>query len=358
MMKHMKEFLTSQGYQFLPSNLPEFMVYYRNHNNVMEVIHVMNTSEKIEVTPQQASQIKNKIVQLFQNRGYQNIHMLTLILNGQLSWTKLLAQEDDCCWILDETEKRLLIYENQKPCFSEIKTGIESYLQSEKENQELSEPVVKNISSKSKVNIYQNFKNRKTQITDGITILNVILFLICILTGDILYQLGSINAIRFFYNHEYYRIFTAMFLHGDIQHLIGNMLMFFFLGEIVENKLGYLRYLTLYLGAGICGGLLSMAYSTYLQTFTDSIGASGAIFGVIGALLWIVLRNKGKVENITLGKIMFLAIYSLYSGFISTNVDNAAHIGGFIAGIVIAAALYRKNTQPGQKEETLHGNES
>ena len=82
-----------------------------------------------------------------------------------------------------------------------------------------------------------------------------------------------------------------------------------------------------------------MAYSTYLQTFTDSIGASGAIFGVIGALLWMVLKNKGKVESITLGKIMFLAIYSLYSGFISTNVDNAAHIGGFIGGIWIAMAV-------------------
>lgn len=358
MIQHMKEFLLSQGYQFLPSNLPEILVYYRNHNNRMEVIHIMNPNDKIEITPQQALQIKNKILQLFNQRGYSNISILTLVFRGHLPWTRMLAQEDDCCWILDEQEQRLLIYENQKPCFYEIKEELENLLQSEKEVQGLPDSLKSNQKVSSKKNIVLKYKNRKTKITDGITVLNILLFLACILTGDILYNFGAINAIRFFYFHEYYRIITAMFLHGDIQHLVGNMLMFFFLGEIVETKLGFLKYLTLYLVSGVCGGVLSMAYSTYLQTFTDSIGASGAIFGVIGALLWMVLKNKGKVENITLGKIMFLAIYSLYSGFISTNVDNAAHIGGFIAGFIIAAALYRKNIQPDQKEEKLHGNES
>ena len=84
-------------------------------------------------------------------------------------------------------------------------------------------------------------------------------------------------------------------------------------------------------------------YSEYLLgNFAGSLGASGAIFGMIGALLWMLIRNQGRLEDITTPRILFLIAYSLYSGFRSTNVDNAAHIGGLLAGLLLCILLYRK----------------
>ena len=78
------------------------------------------------------------------------------------------------------------------------------------------------------------------------------------------------------------------------------------------------------------------------ENFTPAVGASGAIFGITGALLWVTTRNRGGDKKLTVLKMIFLIVYSLYNGFISTNVDNAAHIGGLIGGFVLAIILYRK----------------
>ena len=76
-----------------------------------------------------------------------------------------------------------------------------------------------------------------------------------------------------------------------------------------------------------------------------SAGASGAIFGMVGALLYIVLINKGRLEDITLRRLGFMVILSLYLGYTSTGVDNMAHLGGLVSGFVLAAILYRKRNK-------------
>ena len=85
-----------------------------------------------------------------------------------------------------------------------------------------------------------------------------------------------------------------------------------------------------------------MAFSIWTRDYTPSLGASGAIFGITGALLWIVIRNRGRHAEITMPKIIFLIAYSLYNGFVSTNIDNAAHVGGLFGGFLLAILLYRK----------------
>ena len=347
MIQHMRDFLTSQGYHFLPANKPEIMVYYRNDQAEIEVIHMIDSEQKMKLSPIMLQSMKEKITLLFREKGYRNIEILTVIISNETDEMKELTKSDTACWIVDEKNGKLMIFENQKNGFLHIKEYIEKVL--EKEDGTSEESFNQKYSSENIRNIL--FKKKETPVTYIITMINVIVFIACLLTGTLFYEYGAINAVRFFYFHEYYRLLSSLFLHGDIQHLVGNMLFFFFLGEIVERELGSRKYLLLYFLSGICGSILSMAYSSYLKTFTDSIGASGAIFGVVGGLLWIVLRNKGKVESISLGKILFLVIFSLYSGLISTNVDNAAHFGGFIAGLLLAIALYHKKRKIEQKEE-------
>ena len=91
---------------------------------------------------------------------------------------------------------------------------------------------------------------------------------------------------------EYYRLFTCMFLHFGIEHLFYNMLLLIFVGDTLEKTAGKVRYLLIYLIGGLAGNILSVWAGMDRAEYAVSAGASGAIFAVIGALIWIVLRNK------------------------------------------------------------------
>ena len=86
--------------------------------------------------------------------------------------------------------------------------------------------------------------------------------------------------------------------------------------------------------------------------FAVSAGASGAIFAVVGALLWIVIRNRGRLGTITLRSLILMILVTLAQGFVETGTDNAAHVGGFIAGFILGMILYRKR-KPHRREERV-----
>ena len=169
---------------------------------------------------------------------------------------------------------------------------------------------------------------------------NVLVFLICTFTGSLLYNKGAFNVRVFWEGKEYYRILTSVFLHWDIDHLISNMLILYCLGEVVEKHFGRIKYTVIYISAGILGNCLSGWHEIYEGAYINSVGASGAIFGIIGALFILVCINKGHLEQITMGRLLLMIIYSLYSGFVGEGINNAAHIGGFVSGMAIALLLW------------------
>lgn len=195
-------------------------------------------------------------------------------------------------------------------------------------------------------------KNRPYDVCNkGIVAMNILVFLVLSLLGDtqsslFMYHHGAMVPEAVISNGEWYRLFTAMFLHFDLRHLANNMLMLFFLGEILERAIGHVKYVLLYVLAGLGGNLLSMAYMVRTGDFAVSGGASGAVFGVIGALIYIVLRNKGRLAYLRANRLIFMAVLSLYYGFAATGVDNMAHVGGLLFGFLLALILYRKNSLP------------
>lgn len=209
-----------------------------------------------------------------------------------------------------------------------------------------------------------------------ITAVNIVVFLIFTI-------IGNTEDVSFMLEHgacytpailqgEYYRLVTGMFLHFGLYHLAYNMVCLIALGDVLETETGSVRYLLIYFLGGIAGNLLSMAlelraagygFAELLSdglpkaealpagsTFAVSAGASGAIFAVVGALLYIVIRNKGRLGTITLQRLALMAALSIAQGFTEVGTDNAAHIGGFAAGFLLAVALYhgprRREEQP------------
>ena len=169
--------------------------------------------------------------------------------------------------------------------------------------------------------------------------INVIVFLICTFTGNVLYNMGRLDAVDVLVKREYARVIWYMFLHSNITHIFNNMLILFFLGAMIEKEIGHVRYLILYMLSGIGGGILSLIYKTLTFDFSGTIGASGAVFGLDGALLALILFSGRRMANVTPTRVILMIAYSLYSGFTGGNVDNAGHIGGLITGFLIGIVI-------------------
>jgi len=182
--------------------------------------------------------------------------------------------------------------------------------------------------------------NNKWYASGFIIVINIILFLLCTFDGGMLYNIGGISPYSFFEEKEYYRLVSSMFLHGDIQHLVNNMLLLFGLGLMIEKEIGHLAFAAAYMVSGIGGNIVSLFFKIHIgEWYVESIGASGAVFGLIGVLLMLALFLRGRLPNVTPIRILIVIAYSIYSNWGNGRIDNAAHFGGVIVGATAGAAI-------------------
>lgn len=169
--------------------------------------------------------------------------------------------------------------------------------------------------------------------------INIIIYMYCTYAGEVVYNRGCMDAERVLLDGEYYRFFTSMFMHGGIDHIVSNMIFLAALGEMLERVIGHARFAILYILSGIGGGLFSIANVLLSGNHHTSVGASGAIFGLIGAMLILVVIHNGRYQDISVGRMIFAIVYMVYDGMRSEGIDNAAHVGGLIFGALIMAFM-------------------
>ncbi len=169
--------------------------------------------------------------------------------------------------------------------------------------------------------------------------INIIIYMYCTYAGEVVYNRGCMDAERVLLDGEYYRFFTSMFMHGGIDHIVSNMIFLAALGEMLERVIGHVRFAILYILSGIGGGLFSIANVLLSGNHHTSVGASGAIFGLIGAMLILVVIHNGRYQDISVGRMIFAIVYMVYDGMRSEGIDNAAHVGGLIFGALIMAFM-------------------
>jgi len=137
------------------------------------------------------------------------------------------------------------------------------------------------------------------------------------------------------YQHQYYRVFDAMFLHLNFLHIASNMITLLIVGPAVEVLLGKSRFLALYLVAGLGGNVLAYLIAPAAEV---GVGASGAIFGVMGA--YVVLA---RLRHRPMGPVVALIVINLVIGF-TGNIEWQAHIGGLLVGAALALAFHYAST--------------
>lgn len=168
---------------------------------------------------------------------------------------------------------------------------------------------------------------------------NVVVYFLCMATDGELYQAGMLDVAGVIGRKEYGRILWAMFLHAGTNHLLNNMLILLFMGSMIEKEIGHISYGVLYFLSGVGGNLLSLAMRVRNRDMTASLGASGALFGMDGVLLAIVILSDRKMESVTPMRVLLMILLSLYSGFTGGSVDNAAHVGGLLVGFLAGGVM-------------------
>ncbi len=180
------------------------------------------------------------------------------------------------------------------------------------------------------------FKNKFPMITYWLIAVNVIIYVIPILFGQYNDLINNYSvwgpAIR---EGQYYRLLTGIFLHGGILHLLFNCYALYVIGSQVENFLGRIKFAIIYLVAGISGALFSVIFGGNFA----SIGASGAIFGLMGALVYFGYHYRVYLGTVIKSQIIPLIVLNLLLGFCMPGIDNFAHIGGLIGGTLMSIAL-------------------
>lgn len=177
-----------------------------------------------------------------------------------------------------------------------------------------------------------------------LVIINVIIFIILNIIGDtsdpeFLLQHGAVFPPKMIAENSWYPMLTAMFLHFDIEHLTNNMIMLIAVGSYVERELGKGRFLLLYLGTGIIGNVVSFMHNCSTQIYTVSAGASGAVFGLVGGLMALAIKQGGRVEGLKWTNILLMIALSIVAGLTSSGVDNVAHVAGLISGVLFGLLL-------------------
>ena len=155
---------------------------------------------------------------------------------------------------------------------------------------------------------------------------------------NVLYRFGALVGIDFIGNNyiELFRLVSSVFLHASLLHIVCNMYSLYIIGPQLESFYGKSKFIIIYIVSGVVGNLLSMAF---LQDNVVSVGASGAIFGLLGSLLYFGYHYRVYLSGVIKSQIIPLIILNLGIGFVASGINNFAHIGGLIGGILISMAV-------------------
>lgn len=179
------------------------------------------------------------------------------------------------------------------------------------------------------------FSPKKPVMTYLLIVINILVFLSSIVYGD--FTLGyANNYVQIFTYNEYYRLITSMFLHGSIIHIGFNMYALYILGPVVERYYGKSKFLLIYFVSGILGNLFSCLFASEI---TFSLGASGAIFGLLGSIAYFTYYYRATIQGLLKSQIIPTIAVNLLIGFMLPGIDVSAHVGGLVGGLLISMGI-------------------
>lgn len=345
-----------EGYRFCQGRPSEVGIYYKYYKEGFHVVLAADLSGGYRMTPEQQRMMEERVMNSFYHpqgilsdfpEGFPVYHVevLTLLVGGGEAGRQLCTQCRNI-WQCEPKTGRLLIFENQPGDFFGLRQAIENEFNANHEKCEENsiktplKDMVKSIKAGGEL----------PYITLVFIAANVLVYLVMELVGSTLDGLfvakyGGMYPTLVIGRHEWWRLFTAGFIHFGAAHLINNMVILYCMGSRLERVVGHWRFAVIYLFSLLGGSLLSLTVMLLTGDYAVSAGASGAIFGVVGGFLWVVILHRGRLERITTKGILFMIALTVYYGFSSAGIDNWGHIGGVLTGFVATVILYHGKYQ-------------
>ena len=280
------------------------------HNDEQFKFDLFKTKSLIKSIKKKTLSFKMKALSIFLNLG-DNVNISTF-------------EENNICFANIKDTDDLTKYHFVIDAFPDITKDTDF----KEEGFELFLKITNDINKKNEKEARMNedvFKMKKPYVTYALIGINTIIFILSMFINIL--PLFAVN--RYFIVHgEYYRLITGIFLHNGILHLIFNMYSLYVIGTQLESFLGRVKYIIVYLLSGLAGSILSIYFSN-----SFSVGASGAIFGLLGSLIYFGYHYRVYLDSVIKSQIIPLIVFNLMLGFMLRGIDNWAHIGGLIGGV-------------------------
>lgn len=334
-MKLLHYFITEKNYNPIILQGAEDEIWLENLENDYKIIRIVSNhihnEEQLDFDLYKARHVIKKI-----KKKTFSLKMNALSIFTDLGDNVDLADtgDIDCIYLYDEKDinKYDFLYQyfpdiNKKLKFSE--EGLQLFIK-----------ITNDINHKNKADaqrVEEVFKPKKNVVTIGLIAINVLVFIFMTLFGqyDNMINKYAVYGPFVVNYHEYYRLITGTFLHANIFHLIFNCYALYIIGTQIENFMGKWKYLVIYFVSALTGSLLSIILND-----AASVGASGAIFGLMGSLLYFGYHYRVYLGSVLKSQIIPLIVINLLIGFASGgSIDNFAHIGGLIGGCLATVAV-------------------
>lgn len=316
--------LKQNAYIPMRANVKNMGFFYKDSDDSMNIAVIVNNYGGIKFVGEQLKDIAFQVERKFLLQGKRYVNIQFILLSDDIDRDRMINEVEGLhFWLLDMSLNRLIVYENELEEFEDLRKALDNQI----ENMELPQ---------------KRKKFELPYVNICIMMVNIIIFIILeaygsTLDSEYMTKCGASNWQLVFEDGQYYRLFTSMFLHFGAAHLINNMFSLFIVGNQVEKIYGRVKYIIIYIISGLGASLVSDLYYMKSNQIVVSAGASGAIFGIIGAMM-VGTYYYNRIDGQRIGSRFFLLlIMALYSG--SANVDNMAHVGGFITGTLISSLI-------------------
>ena len=339
-MKLLHYFITEKGYNPIILHGAKDEIWLENLNEEYEIVRIVSNyihnDEQLNTDLFRTKQIVKKI----KRKTFSfKMNTLSLFVNlgDSVNMNNISYNNIDCANLksIKDIKNYTFITENYPTITNEINSkekGMELFM---KITEDINK---KNIETSNKAE--DVFSKKTPYITYILIFINILFYVLSIMSNSF-YNSMVLNPSKIL-NGEYYRLLSCIFMHGGIIHLLCNMYCLYVIGPQVESFFGKIKYIVIYLLSGIIGSLMSLAITNSI-----SLGASGAIFGLLGSILYFGYHYRVYLSQAIKSQIIPLIVLNLFLGFILNGVDNAAHIGGLIGGILVSMMVgvkYKSST--------------
>lgn len=334
-MKFLHYFITEKNYNPVVVHGVQNEIWLENmdceYRIIRLVLNHIHNNEQLDFDRFKVSRMKRQIkFKTF------TLKMNTMSFYLDIDERVVLTDDFKDCQINATDEKEVFKNEAIKKAFPDMKSKLKFSEEGAKLYEKINTDILrKNIDKTNKIN--DLFKKRKPLITSFLIGVCSVLFILMYIFGN-----GSLDTKTMYYfgglvkHGSPLRLITSVFLHIGILHLVMNMWALWILGNQNEDFYGHIKTFIIFIYSGVVGNLLSVIF---MNSSTISAGASGAIFGLMGSLLYFSLNQRTYMHEALKNQILPVIIINLLFSFIIPSINIFAHLGGLVGGIIISMAL-------------------